>query len=155
MMAPMAARARYEITVAGHLGTELAGALDLVVAVDGDGHTVLRGELDQPALYGVLRRIGDLGLELRRFPVNRMTIRIPARRVRSRPRDGAGVRGDVTGRLPLDAVKRFGEVDVRPQGEITVLRGALDQAGLQGLLGWLELESLELVDVRLLEPVAG
>jgi hypothetical protein len=61
----------------------------------------------------------------------------------------------VTGRLPLDAVQRFGEVDVRPEGEITVLRGALDQAGLQGLLGWLELESLELIDVRLLEPVAG
>jgi hypothetical protein len=61
----------------------------------------------------------------------------------------------VTGRLLLDAVKRFGDVDVRPEGEITVLRGALDQAGLQGLLGWLELESLELVDVRLLDPVAG
>jgi hypothetical protein len=61
----------------------------------------------------------------------------------------------VTGRLVLDAVKRFGEVDVRSAGGVTVLRGALDQAGLQGLLGWLELESLELVDVRLLEPVAG
>jgi hypothetical protein len=66
MVPPMAARARYEITVAGHVGAELAGALDLVVVVDGEGRTVLRGELDQPALYGVLRRIGDLGLELLR-----------------------------------------------------------------------------------------
>jgi hypothetical protein len=44
---------------------------------------------------------------------------------------------------------------VRSEGGVTVLRGALDQAGLHGLLGWLELESLELIDVRLLEPVAG
>jgi len=61
----------------------------------------------------------------------------------------------VTGRLVLDAVRRFGEVEVRADGGVSVLRGALDQAGLQGLLGWLELESLELIDVRLLEPVAG
>jgi len=30
------------------------------------GAPSLRGELDQPALYDVLRRIGDLGLELLR-----------------------------------------------------------------------------------------
>ena len=66
MMRPMAARARYEITVAGQVGAELADALDLVVVTGADGCTVLRGELDQPALYGVLRRIGDLGLELLR-----------------------------------------------------------------------------------------
>jgi hypothetical protein len=46
MMRRVSARARYEITVAGHVGAELAGALGLLVVAGADGCTVLRGELD-------------------------------------------------------------------------------------------------------------
>ena len=55
---------RYRITVSGALGSvgrEVFGDL----RVDGDGTTtVLTGDLDEAALYGVLDRILVLGLEL-------------------------------------------------------------------------------------------
>jgi hypothetical protein len=55
---------RYRITISGALGEvgrEVVG--DLRVQGDG-GNTVLVGDLDEAALYGVLNRVRVLGLEL-------------------------------------------------------------------------------------------
>jgi hypothetical protein len=59
---------RYRITVSGALGVvgrEVFGDLRVDGHGDGDGTTtVLIGDLDEAALYGVLDRILVLGLEL-------------------------------------------------------------------------------------------
>jgi hypothetical protein len=56
---------RYRIFVSGRLSksTSEVGFEDLCVDYDGP-NTCLTGELDQAALYGVLNRILDFGLEL-------------------------------------------------------------------------------------------
>ena len=55
---------RYRVIVAGRLGKVCRGAFeDLGVEPDGV-NTGLTGELDQAALYGVLNRIPEFGLEL-------------------------------------------------------------------------------------------
>lgn len=53
----------YQIRVEGHLARGWADWFDgLSVSLDPDGDTVLTGPLvDQAALYGVLRRVRDLG----------------------------------------------------------------------------------------------
>jgi hypothetical protein len=55
----------YEILVSGEFGRRHCVAFeDLSVSVSG-GHTLLSARLpDQAALYGVLRRLEDLGLEI-------------------------------------------------------------------------------------------
>jgi len=62
----------YEIRVKGHLDRGRAGWFDgLSVSNTESGEAVLSGPLvDQPALYGVLVKIRDLGLPL--LAVNRM-----------------------------------------------------------------------------------
>ena len=57
---------RYEIRVRGHLAARRAGWFDgFVLTHAGDGTTVLDGVVvDQAALYGVLRRLSDLGVPL-------------------------------------------------------------------------------------------
>lgn len=65
--------ARYEICVGGHLGEMIRAAFaDLRIQVRG-GDTVLSGVMaDQAALFGVLRQVEALGLELievRRVPL--------------------------------------------------------------------------------------
>jgi hypothetical protein len=56
----------YEIRIKGFLGdewTEWFGGLDIIRA--GNGETLLRGAVvDQAALYGLLRKVRDLGLPL-------------------------------------------------------------------------------------------
>lgn len=60
----MAAR-RYRITVAGQLDPRAAASFDgFEVVPGGPGTTEIRGLMDQSALYGVLRRIEVVGLEL-------------------------------------------------------------------------------------------
>jgi len=55
---------RYRITVAGALGEVGREVLaDLEITGDG-GDTVLTGDLDEAALYGVLNRLLVLGVEL-------------------------------------------------------------------------------------------
>lgn len=56
----------YEIRVRGHLAPRWADRFDgmSLTRLD-DGTTAIRGPVaDQPALHGLLRRIGDLGLPL-------------------------------------------------------------------------------------------
>jgi hypothetical protein len=55
----------YEIRIRGEFGRRQCIAFDdLNVSVSG-GHTLLSGRLpDQAALYGVLRRLEELGLEI-------------------------------------------------------------------------------------------
>lgn len=53
------------ITIRGRLSSTLASAFDGMTAVGRQGATDLVGEVvDQAHLYGLLARIGDLGLEL-------------------------------------------------------------------------------------------
>ncbi len=59
--------ARYEIRIAEHLDKRWATWFDGVEIVDSteSDETILRGEMaDQPALFGVLGKIRDLGLTL-------------------------------------------------------------------------------------------
>jgi hypothetical protein len=56
----------YEITVQGHLTARWREVIEeMEIAPLEDGNTQLRGELpDQAALYGLLRRLSDLGMTL-------------------------------------------------------------------------------------------
>jgi hypothetical protein len=55
----------YEIVVRGEAGPAVRSEFDDLVVSVGDGETTLRGDLpDQPAIYGVLVRVQDFGLEL-------------------------------------------------------------------------------------------
>ena len=55
----------YEIVLRGEHGPAVQAEFEDLEVVVGDGRTVLRGDLsDQAAVYGVLARIEDFGLEL-------------------------------------------------------------------------------------------
>jgi hypothetical protein len=55
----------YEIVVSGEAGTAVRSEFDDLVVSVGGGRTTLRGDLaDQPAIFGVLARVQDFGLEL-------------------------------------------------------------------------------------------
>lgn len=58
--------ARYEIRLQGHLGTQWNGWFqDLQITRSDDGETQLTGTIvDQAALYGLLRKVRDLGMPL-------------------------------------------------------------------------------------------
>ena len=62
----------YQIRIQGHLGSEWTdwfGGLSIVL--EGNGDTLLRGPVaDQVALYGLLRKVRDLGMPL--ISVNRL-----------------------------------------------------------------------------------
>jgi hypothetical protein len=55
---------QYVVTVKGEPGELLRAAFDDMQVSSAPGVTVLTGDLDQPALHGLLTRIEDLGLEL-------------------------------------------------------------------------------------------
>lgn len=56
----------YQIRVKGHLGREWSDWFEgLAITLQEDGDTLLTGPVaDQPALYGLLRKVRDLGLPL-------------------------------------------------------------------------------------------
>lgn len=56
----------YEIRVQGRLGARWAERFDGMTLADGpDGSTLIAGQVvDQAALHGLLRTLGDLGLPL-------------------------------------------------------------------------------------------
>jgi len=56
----------YEIRIQGHLGQEWTGWFEgLAVTLADNGETVLTGPVaDQAALFGVLRKVRDIGLPL-------------------------------------------------------------------------------------------
>lgn len=55
----------YKITVRGVLDEDWQGFLDGLTVTVKDQNTILRGVFpDQPALYGIVNRLRDLGLEL-------------------------------------------------------------------------------------------
>lgn len=72
----VAARANYEVRVAGVIGPAARKAFDdLTIRVEPTA-TVLAGSLDQAALHGLIERIQALGLELldiKRIPSGRST----------------------------------------------------------------------------------
>jgi hypothetical protein len=56
----------YEIRVKGYLNDRWASYFDgLTITLEDDGYTLLTGPVaDQPALYGLLKRVRNLGLPL-------------------------------------------------------------------------------------------
>jgi hypothetical protein len=64
----------YEIRTAGHLPAQWSAWFEgLAVAVEPDGTTLLSGPVvDQAALYGLLKKVRDLGMPL--VSVNRVQI---------------------------------------------------------------------------------
>jgi hypothetical protein len=56
----------YEIRIGGHLDAQWQDwFIDISVKLEADGTTLLSGPVpDQPALYGLLRKLRDLGLPL-------------------------------------------------------------------------------------------
>jgi hypothetical protein len=56
----------YQIRIKGHLGRQCAGRFEeLIITLEENGTTLLTGPVvDQAALYGILRRISDLGIPL-------------------------------------------------------------------------------------------
>jgi hypothetical protein len=58
--------ATYQIRVKGHLGYQWSDWFEgLTITLDDSGDTLLTGAVaDQPALYGLLRKVRDLGLPL-------------------------------------------------------------------------------------------
>lgn len=56
----------YRVTVKGRLSERFASAFEGVTLEPGAGETALVGRLDQSQLYGLLDRLRDFGLELRR-----------------------------------------------------------------------------------------
>lgn len=64
----------YEIRIAGHLDAHWADWFDgMSITLEEDGTTLLSGPVpDQPALYGLLRKVRDLGLPL--VSANQITV---------------------------------------------------------------------------------
>jgi hypothetical protein len=56
----------YEIRIQGHLGQDWTGWFEgLTITLEDNGETVLTGPvMDQAALFGVLRKVRDIGLPL-------------------------------------------------------------------------------------------
>lgn len=63
----------YQIRLEGHLGDQWTAWFDdLTITLEANGNTLLTGPVvDQAALYGLLRKVRDLGLPL--VSVNRVT----------------------------------------------------------------------------------
>jgi len=63
----------YEIRIAGHIDAQWQDWFDgMSVTLEADGTTLISGHVpDQPALYGLLRKVRDLGLQL--VSVSQMT----------------------------------------------------------------------------------
>ena len=61
----------YQIRIQGHLGSEWTDWFEgLTITLEDNGETLLRGPVvDQAALYGLLRKVRDLGIPL--LAVNR------------------------------------------------------------------------------------
>jgi hypothetical protein len=61
----------YQIRIQGHLGSEWSDWFEgLTITLEDNGETLLTGSVvDQAALYGLLRKVRDLGLPL--LAVNR------------------------------------------------------------------------------------
>ena len=56
----------YQIRIQGHLGSEWTDWFEgLTITLQGNGETLLSGPVvDQAALYGLLRKVRDLGMPL-------------------------------------------------------------------------------------------
>ena len=56
----------YQIRIQGHLGSEWTDWFEgLTITLEDNGETLLRGQVvDQAALYGLLRKVRDLGMPL-------------------------------------------------------------------------------------------
>ena len=86
---------QYEVRFQGHVHPRWAAWFDgLDVTEEGDGTTVLRGEVvDQAALYGLLRKLADLGLPLLSVtPLAPDAHEAPACTTDTEPDPGAAVR---------------------------------------------------------------
>ncbi len=64
----------YQIRVKGHLGSQWTDWFgNMAITLEGNGHTLLTGPVvDQAALYGLLKKVRDLGMPL--VSVNRVEL---------------------------------------------------------------------------------
>jgi len=64
-MNPSDRSTHYQIRLNGHIDERWLRWFDgLNISFQPNGETLIRGEMDQSALFGILARIRDLGLEL-------------------------------------------------------------------------------------------
>jgi uncharacterized protein (UPF0128 family) len=151
----------YEIHVLGEIDESTAEEFAALQVIASHEEMLLRGELDQAALHGVLERVRALGLELR--DVQRVR---PARR---RPRAGStathyyetGEGGlvirnhyeiRVVGTLGPAAREAFASYSIDNEPAATVVSATLDQDGLHEVLDHVRALGLELVDVKQVPP---
>ncbi len=59
----------YQIRIKGHLGSQWTGSFEgLTITLEENGETLLTGSVvDQAALYGLLKKVRDLGMPLISF----------------------------------------------------------------------------------------
>jgi hypothetical protein len=146
---------RYEIRVAGHLNEAAAAATfgGLNVSTR-SGVTVIRGELDQAGLHGVLERIRSLHLELvdaRRpgdFPASIRPAGASACRQKEGPMATHAYEIRVVGSLGPAARDAFADADIEVEPTATVISARLDQPTLHALLDQVRALGLELIDIK-------
>jgi hypothetical protein len=65
VMQPSISSVIYQTCTKGHLDEHWMRSFEgLTVSAESNGETLISGEMDQSALFGVLNRLRDLGLEL-------------------------------------------------------------------------------------------
>jgi len=88
----------YEIRIAGHLDAHWADWFDgMSITLEEDGTTLLSGPVpDQPALYGLLRKVRDLGLPL--VSVNQITVTL-SQQILNKKRSNTKMNANTTKKL--------------------------------------------------------
>jgi uncharacterized protein DUF6326 len=88
----------YEIRIAGHLDAHWADWFDgMSITLEEDGATLLSGPVpDQPALYGLLRKVRDLGLPL--VSVNQITVTL-SQQILNKKRSNTKMNANTTKKL--------------------------------------------------------
>jgi NADPH:quinone reductase-like Zn-dependent oxidoreductase len=103
----------YEIRIAGHLDDHWADWFDgWTVTQKKDGTTLLSGPVpDQPALYGLLRKVRDLGLPL--VSANQITVTL-RQQILNKKRSNTKMNANTTKRLEMKAIvfNQYGTPDV-------------------------------------------
>lgn len=100
----------YEIRIAGHLDAHWADWFDgMVITLEEDGITLLSGPVaDQPALYGLLRKVRDLGLPL--ISVNQITVTLN-QQIQNIKRSNTKMNTNGKGATKMDAYSMSAEME--------------------------------------------
>jgi hypothetical protein len=93
----------YEIQIAGHLDAHWADWFDgMSIMLEEDGNTLLSGPVpDQPALYGLLRKVRDLGLPL--VSVNQISVNL-SQQSSNKKRSNTKMNANITKKLDTKVI---------------------------------------------------